>query len=362
LRYVKGFDTIRALAVFFVIVDNYHWGPVFKEHTLPAIIKEGFIPNGLFGVNLFFVLSGFLITSILLHEKIKSNGHDQFTTIKNFFARRVLRIFPIYYLTILLCCLFNFEFVRTYIVYFLTYTSNVLQYKTDAPNPLLHTWSLAVEEQFYLIWPWLILFINKEYLKYVFISIICVGLLSKYTELYILHHSAYLVSSCFDSFGIGALYAYLRLDTVKCAKFEYGFITLFPLMLFIAWKINPVSGLPVFVIYSKFVESLVGLAMIMFVIHNKSAWIKMHILENRTLNFIGKISYGIYLYHYVLGNSYDHFIGSFSQAHPSTPAIFSNFYFSYCIKLGLLITACTLSYKFIEQPILRLKKKFEYTK
>jgi peptidoglycan/LPS O-acetylase OafA/YrhL len=362
LKYVKGFDTIRALAVFFVIVDNYHWGPVFKEHTWPAIIKEAFIPDGLFGVTLFFVLSGFLITSILLHEKIKAGDNDRFTVIQNFFARRVLRIFPIYYLTVLLCCLFNYEFVRTYIAYFLTYTSNVLEYKTNAPNPLLHTWSLAVEEQFYLIWPWLILFINKKYLKYVFASIICIGLFSKYTELYILHHSAYMVSSCFDSFGIGALYAYMRLDPIKCKKFEYAFIVLFPVALFIALKANPISGLPIFVIYSKFIESVIGLAMIMFVIHNKSAWIKKHILENRVFNYVGKISYGIYLYHYTLGHSYDSFIERFAQAHPTLPAVFTSFWFSYGVKLILLITVCALSYKFIEQPILRLKKKFEYVK
>jgi len=360
LRYVKGFDTIRALAVFFVIADNYHWGPVFPEHTLPAVIKSVFIPNGLFGVNLFFVLSGFLITSILLHEKIKSEGKDRFPVIKNFFARRVLRIFPIYYLTILLCCLLGFEFVRTYIAYFLTYTSNVLQYKTNEPNPLLHTWSLAVEEQFYLIWPWLILFINKKYLKYVFIGAICIGLVSKYVELYMLHHSAYMVTSCFDSFGVGALYAYLRLDNAKCQKFEHTFKILFPLMLFIAWKANPVGGLPVMVIYSKFVESAIGLAMIMFVIHNRSAFINKFILENKALNFIGKISYGIYLYHYPLGHSYDSFIVNFAQTHPGVPAIFTSFYFSYCIKLILLITISALSYRLIEQPILRLKKKFEY--
>ena len=146
MQYVKGFDTIRALAVFFVITDKFHWGPVFKEHTFPAITKEVFIPNGRFGVNLFFVLSGFLITSILLHEKLTHSPEKHFTIIKNFFARRVLRIFPIYYLTILLCCIFNYQFVKDNIAYFLTYTSNILQYHTNAQNPLLHTWSLAVED------------------------------------------------------------------------------------------------------------------------------------------------------------------------------------------------------------------------
>ena len=359
MKYIKGFDTIRALAVFFVIVE--HWGPYFKEHTLPDYIKTTFVENGLFGVNLFFVLSGFLITSILLNEKRKDTEGKQFTIIKNFFVRRVLRIFPIYYLVIILCCLFQYQFVKDHIWYYLTYTSNILPYATNKPNVLSHTWSLAVEEQFYLIWPWLIIFINKKYLKYVFVSAIIIGIVSKYLALYAFHHNfPVLVFNCFDSFGIGGMYAYIRLDREKCLKFEKTFRVVLPLLLFLAWRMASFGGIPILVTYARTLDSLIAIALIMFAINNQSEWMRKYVLENRVLNFIGKISYGLYLYHYTLGPSYDSFIETYARNHPSLPPFVSGFYTSYCVKLALLITICWLSFRLIEQPILRLKKRFEY--
>ena len=362
MKYVKGFDTLRALAVFYVIIE--HWGPVFKEHTGADYIKNVFIQNGTFGVNLFFVLSGFLITSILLNEKFKDNGTKRLTIIKNFFVRRSLRIFPIYYLVILLCCLFGYQFVIDHIGYYATYTSNLLPYYSNQPNVLSHTWSLAVEEQFYLIWPWLIIFINKKYLKHVFIAAIIIGTVSKYIVLYRWHHLyPVLVINCFDSFGIGALYAYIRLNEVKKHQFEKGFRIVFPLLLFIGWKMAAagISGLPAAVIYSRLLDSLIAIALIMFAINNKYEWMRKYVMENPVFNFIGKISYGIYLYHYTLGPAYDTWVADFVKSHPSAPGMLSNFYSNYCIKIALLITVCWLSFKLIEQPILRIKKRFEYT-
>ena len=359
MKYIKGFDTIRALAVFFVIVE--HWGPFFEPHTLPAIIKSAFVLNGDFGVNLFFVLSGFLITGILLNQKEKNTEGKHLAIIKNFFVRRVLRIFPIYYLVILICYLLNYDFVRVHIWYFLTYTSNILPYRTNLPNVLSHTWTLAVEEQFYLIWPWLIIFVNKKYLKYVFLSAIITGIVTKYMAIYVYHHYyPVLVINCFDSFGIGALYAYIRLDRDVHLRFVKSFKIVFPLLLFVAWKIVPVGGYPICVMYTKILNSIIAVALIMFAMNNHIAWVKRYILENRAFNFIGKISYGMYLYHYTFGPSYDMFIAERVKNHPSLPALFTNFYFSYSMKLALLIAICWLSYILIEQPILRLKKKFEY--
>jgi peptidoglycan/LPS O-acetylase OafA/YrhL len=360
LKYIKGFDTLRALAVFFVIIE--HWGPFFTQHSFPQYVKTALVENGQFGVNLFFVLSGFLITSILLNEKLKNKHGQEFTIIKNFFIRRILRIFPIYYLVIIICCLFGYTFVQEHIWYFLTYTSNILPYATNEPNVLSHTWSLAVEEQFYLIWPWLIILINRKYLKHVMVLAIIVGIVSKYIAVYVLHHRfPVLVFNCFDSFGIGGMYAYIRLNRETCIKFERNFRIVFPFLLFLAWRMTPFGGAPVVVIYARTLDSLIALALIMFVINNQSEWMRNCVLENKTLNFIGKISYGIYLYHYTLGPGYDSFIADYAKTHPAMPAILSNFYFSYCVKSALLILVCWLSFRLIEEPILKLKKRFQYT-
>ncbi len=361
MKYVKGFDTIRALAVAFVVVE--HWGPYFKEHTLPAFLMQTFFQGGWFGVNLFFVLSGFLISSILLNEKQKSEqGANKLHIIRNFFVRRSLRIFPIYYLSVALCLLFNFEFVRSHAVYFLTYTSNLLPYWTNEANEFSHTWSLAVEEQFYLIWPWLIIFVNRKYLKYVFLAAIVTGIATRYYAIYVTHHVyPSLVFHRLDSFGIGALYAYVRLDKTLNEKFERSFRIVFPFLLYIMWRMGQYSGLPVCVMYARFLDSLIAIAMIMYAINNRNEFMRKYVLENPVLNYIGKISYGIYLYHFTLSPSYDAHMASFVQAHPGMPAFVTGYVFTYCMKLALLMLVCWLSYTIIEQPLLRLKKRFEYS-
>lgn len=360
MKYVKGLDTIRALAVFFVIAD--HWGPDFQEHTIPYIFKSIFIQKGEFGVNMFFVLSGFLITSILLNEKVKNTGGKHLSIIKNFFVRRILRIFPIYYLVILLCYMFNYRFVHEHIGNFLTYTSNLLPYRTGQANVLSHTWSLAVEEQFYIVWPWLIILINKKYIKHILWLAIAIGIVSKYIVLYVLHHTyPVLVFNCFDAFGIGGLYAYIRLNKDTCKEYEKRFLVALPFLLFIAWRMAPFSGIPAFVIFSHELDSLVALAFIMFALNNKWEWMRKYILENNAFNFIGRISYGIYLYHFTFGPAFDSFMHSILDHNTSLPSFLSSFYFIYVMKLVALITICWLSFIIIEKPILRLKKKFEYS-
>jgi peptidoglycan/LPS O-acetylase OafA/YrhL len=360
LKYIKGFDTIRAFAVLIVIIG--HWGPSFKPGSAADVILNSFVQDGRFGVILFFVLSGYLITSILLNEKIKNTEGKHFTIIKNFFARRALRIFPIYYLVVLLYFFLNDPFVTSHIWYFLSYTSNLPPYWTDTPNILSHTWSLSVEEQFYLIWPWLIILVNKKYIKHILAASIFIGIISKYYVIYVLHHKyPVLVFNCFDSFGIGGMYAYIRLNKEKARKFERGFVAVFPVLLFIGWKISHVDGLPIFVMYSRTLDSIIGIAMIMFVLKNQNEWIRKYILENRVFNFIGKISYGIYLYHFTFSSFFDGLMNSLAARVPALASIVLNPAIEYCLKLGSLFFVCWLSFRFIEQPIIRLKKKFEYT-
>jgi peptidoglycan/LPS O-acetylase OafA/YrhL len=359
LKYVKGFDTIRAIAVFIVLIG--HWGfPLFKNSAFSLVI-DNLVQFGRFGVTIFFVLSGFLITSILLNEKNKSRTSSHLISVKNFFARRILRIFPIYYLLLFIVYFCNDAFVRDHFWYYATYTSNLLRNTKDISLP--HFWSLAVEEQFYIIWPWLIFYVKDKYLKYVFLLFIVLGNVSQYISFYKLNLPyGYFSINCFDSFGIGALYSYIRIDSKKSREFEKSFIILFPFTLFVAWKIMPISGQPLMVLFNRFVDNIIALAMIMFALNNKTEWVKKYILENRVLNFLGKISYGIYLYHYTFGFAYFHFIDYLSPRLPiSIGKIISNDYVFYFTKTGCLILVCWLSFKFIEQPIIKLKRKFEYT-
>ena len=359
MKYVKGFDTIRALAVLIVIVG--HWGLPFAPNAVLAGIIDSVVQFGRFGVIIFFVLSGFLITSILLNEKVKHPDEKHFVSIKNFFARRILRIFPIYYLFLLIIYICNDTFVRSHIWYYIGYSSNLL--RDIDKKSLPHFWTLAVEEQFYLVWPWFILLINRKYVKYVFIVFILMGIASQYLSNNILHLPyGFLSINCFDSFGIGAIYAYIRLDSAQCKQFEQSFKTAFPILLFIAWKMVPAEGTPIGVLCIRLLDNIIALAMIIFAINSKTIWVKQMILENKVLNFIGKISYGIYVYHFTFRIAFTSLNNYFMVKLPAIRSILNNDYVFYFTKLGALILVSWLSYKFIEQPIMRLKKKFEYPK
>ena len=359
MKYYKGLDSIRAIAVLLVIV--HHWGPFYSPHTAPYMFKAVFIPDGDFGVRLFFVLSGFLITSILLHEKAKE-GVSQIGIIKNFFIRRALRIFPIYYLTVLFGYLRGYSCVVHYPWYFITYTTNILRYAKEVTNELGHTWSLAVEEQFYLIWPWPIIFVNKKYIRHVLLATIGIGILSTYYVLYITHyHYASLVFNCFDAFGIGALYAYVRQHNDWNRRFNQIFVVLFPALLYFGMKMTPYGGFPAFVVYDRFLSSVVCLGIIMFTINNTSEFLRKYFFENKILNFIGRISYGIYLYHFIFNFEFETFLKWAFHNSAFITSVINNFALMYAINFSMLILLCWLSFTFIEQPLLRLKKKFEYT-
>src|SRR5262245_16358318 len=149
-----GLDGLRGIAILLVIL--YH--------------NFGFIPflnYGWLGVDLFFVLSGFLITEILLKTRTTTNYF------KNFYTRRVLRIFPLYYLCLILVIVifpliknfpYDLSFYRENQVWFWFYLQNwmlIFKQWNDSAILLNHFWSLAVEEQFYIVWPLLVLLIRK---------------------------------------------------------------------------------------------------------------------------------------------------------------------------------------------------------
>jgi len=338
LKHIKGLDTLRAFAVIFVVMG--HWG-ITNSLLIPAFVRQYIIPDGQMGVDIFFVLSGFLITSILLKAKIDNDKRGNLITIKSFMVRRALRIFPIYYLTVLFLLIIGYNGMRENAWYYLTYTSNILFFRQGAWGAIPHTWSLAVEEQFYLVWPWLILFVNKKYLKYVFILAIITGIVSSYITTVCMNKGGYpiLVYNCLGCFGMGGFYAYARMDNERRRQFEKNFLAVFVICLitYLSWeyKRGYFWGQTTFLFRS--VNGVIALQVIIAIINNKSEWIRKYVLENKVLTYIGKISYGIYLYHFLLNP------------------------FQGTTRVVLLFIICPLSYHFIEQPLLNLKKYFKYS-
>ncbi len=231
--------------------------------------------------------------------------------------------------------------------------------RANAWNSLSHTWTLAIEEQFYLIWPWLILFLNKKYLKYLFLCSVILGIVSTYL-VYNIKHSIepFLVFNCFDAFGIGGFYAYVRKDEQLCKKFERIIKVAFPFMLvcYFYWK-TAFYFYHVQHCYSlqKTVHSIIALWLIIQAMNNRSGRMRK-LWENKFLNFIGKISYGIYLYHVpfliLAGPTVKNITDKMAGHYPMLNNIWINYFVSYFIDLALLILFSWLSYKYIEKPLL----------
>jgi len=147
MQHIKKLDSLRAIAAILVIL--WHWIPT--DNVINTF------NNGAIGVNIFFVLSGFLITRILLTNRNEAEilNDNKLPVFKNFYARRALRIFPIYYLLVLLILLFHHylgaKFSKAEFINSVAYTINFYFFKLEHWGDLtVHFWSLAVEEQFYL--------------------------------------------------------------------------------------------------------------------------------------------------------------------------------------------------------------------
>ena len=165
LQHMPQLDTLRAFAVTAVLVHHYftwaNWG-------LGATL----------GVKLFFILSGFLITGILLRSRdaATASGHKWSSLVGRFYVRRFLRIFPLYYFVVAVAATINLEPAREILPWLLTYTLNIYMANLGwfVAN-FAHFWTLAVEEQFYIFWPWIILFAPRNWLIRLTLIFISVG-------------------------------------------------------------------------------------------------------------------------------------------------------------------------------------------
>jgi len=155
---IRSFDCLRGYGCLVILFAHL---PQLGDSIFAHIFKRSFsqFAIGYILLDMFFVLSGFLITSLILNAKNKNSF-----SYKQFYLNRTLRIFPIYYLTIICVAIF---ITTDYLVYPIFYISNYFFSFYGAPHPLNHTWSLAVEEHFYLLWPILIMSFSTKALKWI---------------------------------------------------------------------------------------------------------------------------------------------------------------------------------------------------
>jgi peptidoglycan/LPS O-acetylase OafA/YrhL len=332
-KYIPQFDGLRAIAVLLVIIS--HWMPSMKVLNI--------LPNGELGVCLFFVLSGFLITRILLQMKNEMlEGKISFWgSIKLFYWKRTLRIFPIYYLSLLVLLFFNNETIKSSFFWNVTYLTNfyIVFINKGWIGCVSHLWTLAVEEQFYLFWPIIILLAPFRYLTKLIIVIICLGVLYRVTNFNNYYLYKYFTPGCFDALGTGAFIA-LNYDYIQCWFLKHKVYLSALIMTFSALIITNYIKYDYFTdIYERFIISIFSGLLVFKAISGFNRPLAI-VLENPFIMYIGRISYGLYLYHNLIPFIY---IPDFHSI------------FSYFLRLLILFSLSTASFYLIEKPILKLK-------
>jgi peptidoglycan/LPS O-acetylase OafA/YrhL len=303
-----------------------------------------------FGVSMFFSLSGFLITYLLLIEKDKSE-----VNIKHFYLRRILRIFPLYYfyltISILSLILFQETFDRQYVLFYILPLANV-PFIVGGGLPLIsHYWSLGVEEQFYLFWPWVVksksrlLPIAFALISFLILLKIALRLLASRTG-YEMPYTALHVTR-FHCMLIGCLGAIIYQN--NCLR-TINILKSLPAQL-IAWAaifLAMINRFHVMSVLDNELFSVFTVVIILGQIHNGAKVIN---LENKPMHFLGKISYGIYIYHPLV-------IFYLSKALHFTEDSWLNRMVVYCGVFTLTVTIAFCSYNFIEKRFLEMKSRF----
>ena len=362
--YFKHLDALRAFAVSMVIYS--HWAGYHNDLWR----DNSFWFNGEVGVQLFFVISGFLITGILLDERshAETDSENRASVLKNFYIRRFLRIFPLFYGTLFVAYLLAHPDVLTSIHWHITYLSNFFfARRGEYLGDVSHFWSLAVEEQFYLFWPLLMLFLPKRFLLPFVLACIVMGPVFRFILTFILHANEVAVNvlplSSLDSLAGGGLLSMLHRNMFQNAigKFAKHWIVGLCTLSGIAWMLlHTIIPVPDHLqsegLYVARTLLVPGLMAIVWLFATGMRDRVGAMLESAPLSYTGKVSYGIYVFHFFIPGITAWICRQLN--YPVWEAVGMPAYLIMNV-LTLLILA-SLSWHIFERPINNLKKLFPY--
>ena len=356
IRYEPCIDGWRAAAAVMVLVAHF-----FPLREPP----NTWMQMGGVGVTVFFIISGYLITQILFQakEQVADGRLSKGAALKRFYIRRVLRIAPVYYASILAMCLIGSKPMRDYVWWHLTYMTNFghVFCGIDFRN-MVHFWTLAVEEQFYLVWPLVILSLARKRvgpaIRWLFASsaALCViggacGL-SSYGMIMSLP-----IGGPSLALGYGAALAYGRYyegsGCPRLARFSLGLgLPFFALSQVVWWWHGgqPAINFPEYrLLYPWSVTLFFGW---LFVRSLNQGSMLNRFLSHPVLRYFGRISYGVYVYHMLL-DGYYYSIWARLGFSPSLSPVAEGF-----LKSATSILIAAGSWHFFEKPILSLKKRW----
>ncbi len=364
-RHIPALDGIRGIAIGLVLCFHLLWSnSVTGSRAFDLIVKiRG---SGWIGVDLFFALSGFLITGILLDTR----ENPRF--FRNFYARRALRIAPLYSLVLLLLVVgfhpSSWTQARPFALLF-TYLQNTPLWwnhpvSGTVANYTTHLWSLAAEEQFYLVWPLVVFLLpNRRGLLWICAAGMALAPLSRYL---LLSHgdpfqATYKLTVCrADSLLGGAWLAIAHRGPMqpvirRAAPYTFAFGVL--LCLAVGWSTGN------FAFESNRTVNLIGYSLLALVSASLIAMAispssrAVRVLGSPLLRSLGRYSYGIYVLHQMVATALeDRFGGSLRSSIPSKALLHLVLL---ALVLAFTIPLAMLSYHFLERPFLRLKRFFD---
>lgn len=351
-KHLPVLDGIRGLAALMVMTFHYLENDAhILDHGFHQFLHK-FSTVGQTGVDLFFVLSGFLITRILLGAKSKEKF---FST---FYARRAIRIWPLYYfflvLTLFLLPILAGDAIQSFDQhwYWWAHLQNLpLAYGWDWGGPQIY-WSLAIEEHFYLVWPLLVYMLSRRQLAVTSVVLVLGSLALRPLMLSWGVDVFYFTLTRFDALCLGALLAILEpalltQSTANRRLFSSLLaITFIPLLL--TYTVMAGSGAAWIQVVKYPLIGLVYVSLMGVAINSTDSSVFRRVFESWPLCFLGSISYGLYLYHSLCFEWFDQLV--------------SNDYPLLMMPLAFLFSAAVAyaSFHLFEKPFLSLKRFFKY--
>lgn len=324
-NYRRDIDGLRSFAVVSVILFHF-----------------GLLPNGFLGVDIFFVISGYLITGII-YKALNENSFS----VKDFYIRRTKRIIPlvsfICLITIITGTIFmlpdDLENLAQSLIATNLFGNNILAVLTtknywDVVNeykPLMHTWSLAIEEQYYLLYPFLFLFIGKKRIKWILPILLGLTVVSiiLFFSPFPQYYKFYLLPFRFFELSIGGVSAILL--NRRLINHNFSFILLILIIIILSFEIQFIPNNVLLFITILFTTGILISA-------NSLNKISSSFLENKIAVFIGKISFSLYMWHQVILAFSRYFI--FQELTPLA-----------LMKISIVtIILSIMTYYFIEKP------------
>lgn len=370
--HIPALDGIRGLAILLVMIQHL-WIPL-PETGLCSSWLNTLAGLGWTGVDLFFVLSGFLITGILIDAK----GTPHF--FQNFYMRRILRIFPLYYgvLVVVFLIVYHIPPLRSRGVEMMAqsqlwawlYGTNILT--TFFPERSLyflgHFWSLAVEEHFYFVWPFLIWFFSRTTMIRLCLSVLIAALLLRVFMAMGTTYpiGAYILTPCrMDSLALGALLSFLLHNPrgTQHLRLPVRWIALASLsillvLFYLRHGLNQTHD-PLVQTLGFTLLSLFFGAVIFLTLHAPKTSLFSIFFGHPGMRFLGKYAYGLYVFHFPLSVAFAQ-ASLYQRLHTvvKNPILTSFLFFMLGLAFSLLIAIT--SFHLFENPFLKLKRYFEY--